>query len=988
MISLQFAMLDNNIFNGIDPDVNFIDNLYGPVDESSYYTIQRFNSKFSLNYRERFSLCNFNIRSFNANSEYFLSNLSTIDMEFSSIVLTETRFNEFNIRDVSGYAGHHTIRGAGCGGGVSVYCIDKLNCDKLCDLCYSDNTIESCVVRIKYNMRTIVIVAIYRPPSGNIDSFNIALLSILNHELIKDEEIILAGDFNINIIEYDNAIQPIRNFVYNMFSKGFLSVITEPTRRPIGDQHGSPSLLDHIWYNKLNLHNSGILLCDTTDHEPTFLILNDFSITEDKLVKVEFRDHSELNKCIFIQRCKEFSFDLESNDVNVSVQKFSDSLNKLYCKCFPIKVKYVSYKRFSKPWLTPHMLKSIKQKSLYYNMYKNGVFPSNQYNRYRNLVNNAVKKAKSLYYQNSFNNCKNNLKKTWKLINGLIHETKPNKSVSEINVGGNVVSDNNAIAEIFSDYFSNVATKLQSDIPDSNCDPMDYLACSNINSIYFSPVDVVEVENIILHLKNSSYGLNVIPTKIVKLISVIVSEIICNLINDSLSSGIFPQSLKRATIIPLFKSGDSSDINNYRPISTLPMLSKILEKCIYVRMSGFFDKFNIINSDQFGFQKGKSTAEAISNFVEYVYRELNLRKHVFSVFIDYRKAFDTVSHNILLKKLYRYGIRGIPLKLISSYLSNREQLVKIGNLKSQVRTVKCGVPQGSVLGPMLFLLYINDLPLISNSSKFTLFADDTTLSYSNIDYSVAVRNTNEQLTLLYNWTISNKLSLNASKTYAVLFTNRINDVCTPLLLNICDGPVLLNDHVKYLGMNIDYKLDFSQHIKLICSKISKSCGVLYRLSSFVPHKVLITLYYNLVYPYILYGILSWGSAADVHMHPLFLLQKKIIRIVTHANYLDNTTPLFYRTNILKLFDVYKLQLGIFMYNKSRNNSLLYPDHNYDTRGRHNVVPLFQRLSQCQRSVLYCGPKLWNSIPPNIKNSANANIFKKMYRSYLVQQYNQ
>jgi hypothetical protein len=418
------------------------------------------------------------------------------------------------------------------------------------------------------------------------------------------------------------------------------------------------------------------------------------------------------------------------------------------------------------------------------------------------------------------------------------------------------------------------------------------------------------------------------------------------------------------------------------------MLSKVFEKCISVRINNFLDKYNVINADQFGFQKGKNTAVAISNFVENVYNELNLKNHVFSVFIDYRKAFDTVSHSILISKLFRYGIRGIPLNLMSSYLSNREQLVKIGNSKSRVRTVTCGVPQGSVLGPLLFLLYINDLPLVSNSSKFTLFADDTAVSCSNTDYDVAVGTTNEQIALIYDWTISNKLSLNASKTYALLFTNRMHDACTPLILHINDIPVLLSDHVRYLGINIDCKLDFSLHIKFICSKLSKSCGILYRLSGVVPQKILLTLYYSLVYPFILYGILTWGGSADVHLHPLILIQKKIIRIVTRANYLDHTSPLFYRTKILKLSDVYKLQLGVFMYNKSINNTLQYPDHTHDTRGRHCVVPSFQRLTQCQRSVSYCGPKLWNTIPMNVRNSANTGIFKKRYKHYLIEQYHQ
>jgi len=222
-------------------------------------------------------------------------------------------------------------------------------------------------------------------------------------------------------------------------------------------------------------------------------------------------------------------------------------------------------------------------------------------------------------------------------------------------------------------------------------------------------------------------------------------------LNDSLSSGTFPDKLKLATVVPVHKAGSETDINNYRPISVLPLLSKIFERCFCNRLVQFLNSQGVISANQFGFQKSKNTTDAILNFIEGVYDDLNCRKHVLGVSIDLRKAFDTVCHDILLRKLEKYGVRGLPLVWLRSYLRDRYQSVRIGAATSGSRLITCGVPQGSILGPVLFLVYINDLPNISNSADFTLFADDTTLSCSDSDYSQLMRNTNFNIDEVFRW---------------------------------------------------------------------------------------------------------------------------------------------------------------------------------------------------------------------------------------------
>ena len=251
-----------------------------------------------------------------------------------------------------------------------------------------------------------------------------------------------------------------------------------------------------------------------------------------------------------------------------------------------------------------------------------------------------------------------------------------------------------------------------------------------LNSIFFKPVTAEDIKNIIASLKNKPCNNSEFPICALKYVSGIVSEPLALLINQSLADGIFPQSLKVARVVPIFKGGCGNDANNYRPVSVLPLFSKIYERVVFNQLSAFLDKYNIINEAQYGFRAGKSTIEAILNHLQFVYDELDSGNLVISLFLDFRKAFDSINHEILLKKLHHYGIRGLAHKWFSSYLSNRQQFVSINGVCSGQCEVSYGVPQGSILGPILFLLFINDFPKCNPFFKYTLFADDTTLSCS------------------------------------------------------------------------------------------------------------------------------------------------------------------------------------------------------------------------------------------------------------------
>ena len=273
-------------------------------------------------------------------------------------------------------------------------------------------------------------------------------------------------------------------------------------------------MLDHVWYNRFNDYLSGILLLNSTDHEPTFLILKNLHIDSTELIKVTFRLHSEENINNFVSECSHLNLQYPDNDIHSNVAYFNNTINELYCKCFPLKTKYITQKRMNKPWLTSSLFEKIKLKSKFYKMSKLGTMSLLSYKRYRNKLTNDIRNAKRSYYKNAFTRCSNNMKATWNLINGVVHEGKSRENINEIVIDGVSSCDGTQIAEKFNEYFCEVALKLQNDIPNSRRDPMDNMSQEVSNSMFLFPVTSLDIVKIVKNLKNSSYGLFSVPTKI------------------------------------------------------------------------------------------------------------------------------------------------------------------------------------------------------------------------------------------------------------------------------------------------------------------------------------------------------------------------------------------------------------------------------------------------------------------------------------------
>ena len=383
------------------------------------------------------------------------------------------------------------------------------------------------------------------------------------------------------------------------------------------------------------------------------------------------------------------------------------------------------------------------------------------------------------------------------------------------------------------------------------------------------------------------------------------------LFNYSFYSGTVPDQFKVARVVPIHKKGSTCLVSNYRPISLLSIFNKLIEKLMYNRIISFLEKFSILYNNQFGFRSKHSTTQALLLLTDKIQRSIDKGMFCSGIFLDLCKAFDTVNHKILLTKLQYYGIRGVSNDWFASYLSNRRQFVSLNGINSDYQTITCGVPQGSVLGPLLFLLYINDMPKCSNILEFHLFADDTNLFLNNPNIINLETDLNTELEKVSQWLYANKLSLNIDKTSFVVFHSPQRRILHNMNLRISNTSIKSDTCVKYLGLILDSNLNWKAYIHELSKKISRGIGVLSKLRYYVKKNILKQLYYSLIYPYLTYGLLLWGNTYSSSIKPLIILQKRAMRIITFSKPDEHSEPLFKELEIPKLGDLVCLHNALF-----------------------------------------------------------------------------
>lgn len=673
------------------------------------------------------------------------------------------------------------------------------------------------------------------------------------------------------------------------------------------------------------------------------------------------------------------------------VEIFLDIIKKLIKKATILK-SYTSRNKKRKPWMTNGIVKSICTRDTLFQQHikrPQDIEIKNQYINYRNKINSLVKKAKSKYLKNlMYNTEKVDSKKLWEGVKTITNNsTKCNKEIKYILKNATKITNKSEMAKQFNNYYANVGHNLAQKIDYS---PPLASTTEVTSSLFLYPTDVPEIKKFIKELKvNKAPGKDGITPKIIKDLEEYISKPLCYIFNKVLETGVYPSPFKEAIIKPLYKSGDKNLIENYRPISIISNFGKLLEKIIKVRLVNYLDKHNLISNCQYGFQEKKSTNDAMAKLVSYMYNALDQSKPSLCVFLDLAKAFDTVSHEQLLSKLESIGIRGNVLDLFKNYLGNRKQYVKIDNSLSTYELVTYGVPQGTVLGPVLFIIYMNDILTQKSAGEIISFADDTAIFYSSETWEMLKSIVEKDLKQIKNYFDSKILTINYNKTHYLPITSLAGNLPNYKSLQIRDGDKVLEiasaEKVKYLGIYIDQHLRWQFHIQALVQKLR---GLIYKfrqLKQVLNIKELRTLYIALVESILRYGIIAWGGGGVTYLKPLDNIQKRILKILYGKHICFPSETLFQISNLFTIKQLYYYNCLIHQY-KTRNTAVCI-SHDYNTRCREMGHLKTDRKVKAigQKFFGYIGIKLYNGLPKCVKDNTNIYKFKRFVKIWIKAQ---
>lgn len=848
-------------------------------------------------------------------------------------------------------------------GGLGIFVKETMRFNTLTNT--TERGFHHIAIKLHTGYTPITLHSMYRPPDFDFNFFANYLENIVATNT-PDSTMLLVGDMNIAINSQNRETQKYSDLLssYNMMVTN--SNVTRPS---------SNNILDHVVCNTelMNRVTNFTIDCAFSDHS---FILTDLNIrigrSKRRLTKT--RTNFQAVDADFRSFLENFDFSLLAPSERLAsiTGKYRDTVQR-YSTTYSVDVML---KKDVCPWMNLDIWKLSKMRDNLLKRKKR--FPTDQHTiELLQHVNRKLiiskRNAKRSYYQRMFSTT--NHRALWRNINELISEKKQDLTTPSLVVNQTELTEPSEVANIFNEYFSSVGRNLANRLTsngDVNC--FNTMRMSEY-SMFMFPASSDEVQGIITSLDvNKATGCDGFPISALKKYSHQLSPLLSDCFNICLSTGVYPDCLKQALVYPVFKSDDPKIPTNYRPISVLPSLNKVFEKMIVNRLNNFFASSGYLYQHQFGFRTGSSSETAVVELVDEISSSLDQRHLAGTVFLDLSKAFDSIDHNMLLNKLDYCGVRGLANQLIRSYLSNRYQQVVINETRSNARPIEYGVPQGSNLGPLLFLVFVNDLPNLNLYGKPRLFADDTVLSYSSVSVERIVHLMKVDLERINRYLENNLLALNLKKTKMMIFRHSNANMFTVPQLCV-DGQVI--DEVstyKYLGIFLDNKLRWDVHIRQIISQNAALCGILRKLAYSVPQHVLMKIYHAFIHSRYQYGITVWGSCCKTFLKELQVQQNRCLKGIFKLPHLTPSLDLYNLpyNKVLPILGLFFLRAATMMH-KIQNRMELHHNfqfsaaiHHHHTRNANLLTRRRFNTEVGRRRFSNYGPQIYNRLPNPIK----------------------
>lgn len=887
----------------------------------------------------------------------------------SIIILTETWLDndEKHHYNMKGYKSVHSCRNSH-GGGTAVYVREEIEF-RTTDIVEA----ECCnIAGIYIDSLKLAVWAVYRPPNTDIKTF----YQIFENILCKYPKCILIGDINIDILKKTKEVKNYKDII----KQNYLAIKNKDiTRRH--DRGGT--LIDHVITQK-------DMECQITTR--------DSAISDHRLLIVNIKTNKKNDNETRSKKIKITNYSLFKESVLTSISTTQinnfDDLIKLVAESKRTSTTMKTIKQKGKAWSDPLTHKAIRKRDKYYKLMK--INPTVDYYKkkfklLKNRTNNYIRQKKKKYISKKLNEAGTSNRKTWNVINNILspnkNKNKKNNIIEKINIDGKIYHTAKDKAKVLNKYFTQIAKTLRKKTKKAKRNIHNFNEVTNDKSIFMRQCTAKELKEIINKLPNkSSSGPDGLTARDIREIFCVIEKLLLEQINKSLKNGIFPKCCKISKVIPIHKKGKKDDPSNYRPISITSIFAKIFEKIIKNRLTEFFK----ISDSQYGFQNMSSTLGATADLMEHIIKKMEQKDHVITIFVDLQKAFDTINIKILLNKLRKMGIVGNAYKLLKSFLTGRKQYVQLHDHVSKELPIKSGVPQGTVLGPFLYLIYVESLANIGLECKYWMFADDTALVFNNKNEDELYQNINKDLGKFLDWLHINHLIINSQKTVFMEF-KRKNKPTSPDKKILIDKVQIKNvKSYNYLGLTIDDKLTWDDHTDAIVRKLSGLIAALRKLSPYMNDKCRKMIYYSYIVSVLTYTMPIWSNTSQHNLNRLQRLQNKAIKSIYN---LDNHTPTetlfkkFPYMNILKLkyFEcckfLFKIQNKLI---KSKINLRKRAEiHGRNLRNANTFSNNMLRTNKGKQSPVYSSTVLFNELPQTIASTTNFKKFVKELEQYII-----